>query len=82
MNIKKATKETAHLIDKTNLPDEHPEFGKDHLHYMVKVIQDGEVTGEKAHRWLGWLQACMCFGNGATLKELASINIESKEEIR
>ena len=74
MNVKDATLQIANLIHNTNLPEIHPEYGKDHLFYMVKEIVTDRVTGEKAHRWLGWLQACICIGDAATLEELKELN--------
>lgn len=74
MDIRIAARETAKYIEKTDLPRNNPEIGKEHLHHMARSIQDGIVHGEKAHRWLGWLQACVCMGRGATLKQLKEIN--------
>lgn len=45
-----------------------------HLHDMCVAIMEGKVTGEKAHRWLGWVQACCCVHGLATLEELKEIN--------
>ena len=77
MDIKIAARETAKLIDKSYLRRDHPEIGATHLHGMVRKIQDGIVEGEKAHRWLGWVQACICFGKGATLEQLKEINFRA-----
>ena len=44
---------------------------------MVRKIMSDEVTGENAHRWLGWIQGCVCLGGGATLRELKDINSEA-----
>lgn len=75
MNVKIAAVNTGMKIDDCyKLPDCHPEFGKDHLRYMVNEIALGKVEGEKAHRWLGWLQANVCAGGGASLEELKLIN--------
>ena len=74
MNLIKATEKTSLLIDKTDLPMDQPEYGKNHLYDMAEKIHTGEVKGEKAHRWIGWIQACICMGNGATLEDLKEIN--------
>jgi len=74
MDIKEAAGALWVLVFKSNLPDEHPEYGKDHLRYMLSALVDGEVTGEKAHRWIGWIQGCICMGKGASLEELKWIN--------
>ena len=29
----------------------------EHVKWMLQGIADGYITGEKAHRWLGWAQA-------------------------
>ena len=82
MNIKTAATNMKPKIINSILPDQHPEYGKDHLLDMVKKIETAEISGAKAHRWLGWIQGCVCMGDGATLKELKQIavkrNIESK----
>jgi len=75
-NPVEAAKLSAPFIDRTNLPDQHPEYGKDHLHQMVlnipDLVQEGRI--EKAHRWLGWLQCAIVMGGGATLAEMKAIN--------
>lgn len=45
-----------------------------HVTEMLGKIVRGEITGTKAHRWLGWAQAIICVGGGATLDELKAIN--------
>lgn len=102
-----------------DLPDHHPEYGKDHLFEMIEKIHamdclDAErrevhlaafmstilsarnpverdractalidevrkisKANEKAMRWLGWLQACIVMGGGATLEQMKRINVES-----
>ncbi len=62
------------LILLSELPEYHPEYGKDHLLEMVHKIESGEISGEKAHRWIGWIQGCVCMGKGATLEQMKSIN--------
>jgi len=38
------------------------------------MMTAGEITGEKAHRWLGWVQGCVCVGKGGTLEDMKGIN--------
>lgn len=59
------------------LPDIHSSYGKDHLVNMCERIISGEIAGEKAHRWLGWVQACVCISGGANLDRLKLINREA-----
>jgi hypothetical protein len=74
MNIKTAATLMWAPVALSNLPDEHPEHGKDHLRYMLSELVEGKITGEKAHRWLGWVQGCVCVGGGTTLEEMRRIN--------
>jgi hypothetical protein len=46
----------------------------EHLAAMLTSIENGSVSGEKAHRWLGWVQGVVCCRGGATLEELKSVN--------
>jgi hypothetical protein len=45
-----------------------------HLIDMIDKIEAGEVSGEKAHRWLGWIQGVVCCRGGATLDEMKAVN--------
>lgn len=75
MDIKTAAAKTKELINGAwILPATDPEYGKNHLHEMADKIISGEITDEKAHRWLGWMQGCICAGGGATLQTLKEIN--------
>ena len=77
MNVKIAAMKMIPRIVEAHLPEVNDEYGKDHLIDMVIKITSDEVTGEKAHRWLGWIQACVCMGRGASLEELKNINHQS-----
>lgn len=78
MDVRIAAQETDKLIDATNLPLSNSEYGKNHLHEMVNKIICGEVSGEKAHRWLDYLQGAVVIGGGATLEQIKMINERSK----
>jgi UDP-N-acetylglucosamine:LPS N-acetylglucosamine transferase len=56
------------------ITDNDPATGLRHVENMLHRIYHGEITGTKAHRWLGWAQAIICVGGGATLDELKAIN--------
>lgn len=49
----------------------------EHVAAMLTSIESGAVSGEKAHRWLGWAQAVICCRGGATLEEFKSINFKA-----
>jgi len=51
-----------------------PACGRKHIRYMLTLIIEGHITGEKAHRWLGWAQACICMQSNVSLQELKEIN--------
>ena len=73
-DIRVAADMTDRVIDTCNAPEKHTEYGKDHLHEMCHKIINGEITGDKAHRWLGWVQACVCIYGGATMDQFKIIN--------
>jgi len=77
MDTKKAADQLWASVNASDLPDEHPEYGKDHLRVMLIKLVAEEITGEKAHRWIGWIQGCICVGGGATLEEMKQINKKS-----
>lgn len=56
------------------LPERHPWYGKLHIYEMLDKIASEEITGEQAHRWLGWAQCAICMGDALTLDELKEIN--------
>jgi len=62
------------LVQNSNLPEDHENYGKDHLRAMLAMLVSEEITGEKAHRWLGWVQGCVCMGKGGTLGDIKKIN--------
>jgi hypothetical protein len=74
MNVKEAARDMAYFVRSSDLPLEHPEYGKNHLMEMINKLTCGEIQGEKAHRWLGWIQGCVCVGGGANLETMKLIN--------
>lgn len=48
-----------------------------HLRHMNQQIQRGVVRDDKAHRWLGWMQAVVYLAGAATHAEVQRINKES-----
>lgn len=59
--------------DLVNLvPDGAEYWNREHLIDMMRKIPSLSPT--KANRWLGWIQACICFYRVATLQDLKEIN--------
>jgi hypothetical protein len=80
MDVQKAARAMLSLIDKADLPDDHPAYGKAHLREMIAKIESWSVGvpkwTRKAHRWVGWINCTVCMGGGASLDELKTINRE------
>ncbi len=74
MNIKIAANNMWSLVQNSNLPEDHESYGKNHLRGMLAMLVSEEITDEKAHRWLGWIQGCVCVGEGGTLDDMKHIN--------
>lgn len=55
-------------------PNDDPATGREHIHMMLDKIITGKVRGDKAHRWLGWVQACVYMSDAMTLEELKDLN--------
>ena len=47
---------------------------------MCDRIINGDVSGEKAHRWLGWLQGCMCCFKAADFESILLLNRSWKND--
>ncbi len=45
-----------------------------HLLWMLEQIEYGEVTGEKAHRWIGYIQGVLVAMHVATVGEMRDLN--------
>lgn len=78
MDTKMAAANCRPFVDRaTGIPAEHPEYGRDHLRYMIEEIESGRVAGEKSHRWLGYLQGVLVATGAATLEEVKLTNFKA-----
>ena len=79
MNIKIAAFECKNLLVNKDIEWESDDFSTSASHCidMCNKIIKGEVTNEKSHRWLGWIQACICCYGVASLEQLKLINKNS-----
>lgn len=75
MNIRSIAAACRIYIDKSNAPEHNDDFGKDHMRDMIHAIESGIVSGEKAHRWLGYLQGVLVATGGCTLQEMKDLNL-------
>lgn len=77
MDIKIAAEGTRHmLVD--SAPSLWPLKGplsQGHVEDMLERIESGEITEEKAHRWLGWAQAACVAAGAGTLDDMKAINL-------
>ena len=81
MNIKLVALETSRYINKLSGDNEKKKHsGITHLHVMVEKICSGEVSGEKAHRWLGWIQAIIYGYSEIALEVFQEINSNKELE--
>lgn len=62
------------------LPEHSDAYGEDHLEQMLIDLISGKVAGEKAHRWLGWVQCAIVIFGGCALQDMKAVNIEAFEE--
>lgn len=53
---------------------------RSHLLKMLDRVRDGTMSSTKACRWLGWIQACLCFSGALDLEGAKEMNrIASRE---
>lgn len=50
-----------------------------HLLWMCSQIESGHVTGEKAHRWLGFIQGAFWAKGRKTINEMRNENRDDAE---
>ena len=74
MNIAATANAMVEMILMADLPDGGDSYGKDHLLMMANKIMDGEVTDDKAHRWLGYIQGVLVSHDGGTLEDMMKAN--------
>ena len=69
----------AYVENATNLdPWPESDHSKEHLTDCLDKIESGEVEGDKAHRWLGWVQGVLGARGNGSVKEFGEVNKRSK----
>ncbi len=80
MDVKQAATNTYTIISKNcqQAPIEERNdsgLGLCHAAWMLSEIIQGRITGEKAHRWLGWAQAAAVADGAASLEDCKYANV-------
>jgi len=67
------------VLRATNLdPWPESDYSREHLLDCLDSIESGKVSGDKAHRWLGWIQGVLGARSNGTVKGYGEINKRSK----
>jgi hypothetical protein len=74
MIVAEAAKRMAGLIMSRMSSEGTKPADRFHLLYMCDELVHERVTGEQAHRWLGWIQGVCVARDIATLDECKDIN--------
>lgn len=77
MNIRIVAIKCQELIRNNKWKSDNFHTSTEHCIDMCNAIINEDLEYSKGHRWLGWLQACMCINEVATLEELKQMNSES-----
>lgn len=82
MNVKQAAENTLSLWSKAQKSIPEPEqtthgTTEAHVRYVLEQLMDGQVNGEKAHRWLGWAQGWLVARDKITLDDCKYANVLS-----
>jgi len=80
MNVVNAARNTIHIVSKNCLQAPIPErnekgIGLQHAAWMLTEIVEKRITGEKAHRWLGYAQGLLVADNAASLNDCKYSNV-------
>lgn len=83
MDVKKAAFNTLYIWDKNregDLPIAErlaDGIGLTHQHFVLEEVASGRISGEKAHRWLGWAQGYLCCHGELSLADCKYSNVFS-----
>lgn len=63
------------MLERTYLlPEGRDRASKPHIESMLKDIRDRRVEGEKAHRWIGWVNAAFVVNGEMEFSTMKQIN--------
>ena len=60
------------------LPEIDPEIGIRHLKYMCRRVYNGQVSGNLAWVWIGYVQGVLRAGGGPNVAELVEMMREAR----
>lgn len=80
MDVKKAASNTLLLVHKHCNYEPigvRADNGKSFSHaiWLLKQVEEGQVEGEKAHRWLGWAQCSLAYEGVVSLEASKCCNV-------
>ena len=55
---------------------------KEHIHSILEQVICGDVTGNKAHRFIGWAQAVLCMEGFISLDDTRNMNRQVIEDLK
>ena len=58
-----------------------PGCDEDHIRAILQQVADGEATGTKAHRFIGWAQGVLCTEGYLTLDDARNMNRKVIKEL-
>lgn len=73
MKLKLAAEKCKEFISATE-NNVHNGCTNEHLTFMIDSMVSGAVSGEKAHRWLGYLQGVLVATGAASLEQMKDVN--------
>lgn len=78
MNVIRVAADLHQFIEGKDWDGANPHSTWVHLRWMLTGIMNKSVAGEKAHRWIGYVQGVLVAYNAASLEEMKRINAEGK----
>lgn len=77
MNLKIAVKKLLPMIRNGKWYHATEDYDKNHILFMCNEIYLGKVTGEQAHRWLGYIQGVLVAVGITTVEQMKQLNKSS-----
>lgn len=59
-----------------------PGLTRQHIEFILKEVADGNVTGGKANRYIGWAQGVLCIEGFISLEQARDLNRDAIESVK